>query len=80
MFGRKIPNAILAFPFNFHHNSLGAKYFFGKSVAPLCEKIIFALDRSYITFSMRKSILDVPVPGSFRILYRPLAFEYCIGH
>ena len=26
-FGRKISNAILPFPCNFHQNSLGAKYF-----------------------------------------------------
>ena len=64
-FGRKIPNAILPFPCSFHHNSPGAKYFFKRSVAPLCEKIIFASERSYITFAMRKSMLDMPVPGSF---------------
>ena len=29
-FGRKIFNAILPFPSNFHHNSLGAKYFEAK--------------------------------------------------
>ena len=32
IFGRKISNAILPFPCNFHHNSLGAKYFEAKRV------------------------------------------------
>ena len=31
-FGRKIPNPILPFPWNFHHNSPGAKYFEAKRV------------------------------------------------
>ena len=31
-FGRKIPNAILPFPWNFRHNSPGAKYFEAKRV------------------------------------------------
>ena len=31
-YGRKISNAILPFPCNFHHNSLGAKYFEAKRV------------------------------------------------
>ena len=30
-----------------------------------CEKVIFAFERSYITSAMRKSMLDVPMPGSF---------------
>ena len=39
--------------------------FFGRSVAPPCENVIFAFERSYITSATRKSMLDVPVPGSF---------------
>ena len=31
LFGREISNATLRFPCNFHHNSLGAKYFEAKS-------------------------------------------------
>ena len=31
-YGRKIPNAIFPFLCNFHHNSLGAKYFEAKRV------------------------------------------------
>ena len=31
----------------------------------LHPKMMFAFERSYITFAMRKSVLDVPVPGSF---------------
>ena len=38
---------------------------FLRSVAPLCEKIIFAFERSYITSAMRKSMLNVQFPGSF---------------
>ena len=38
---------------------------FWRSVAPPCEKVIFAFERSYITSAMRKLMLDVPVPGSF---------------
>ena len=45
--------------------TLGAKYFFSRSVAPPCEKAIFAFERSCITSAMRKSMLNVPVPDSF---------------
>ena len=38
---------------------------FLKICCTLCEKIIFAFERSYITFAMTKSMLDVPIPGSF---------------
>ena len=44
---------------------------FLRSVASPYEKVIFALERSYITSAMRKSMLDVQVPGSF-LRYRPL--------
>ena len=54
-----------ACPCNFLHDSAEANYFFLRSVAPLCEKIIFACGRSYVTFAMRKSMLDMPIPGSF---------------
>ena len=40
-----------------------AKYFFCRSVAPPCKKVIFAFERNYI--AVRKSVLDMPVPGSF---------------
>ena len=40
--------------------------FLKDSVAPLCEKVIFALERSYITSVVRKSLLAMPLPGSFR--------------
>ena len=46
-------------------NSPGAKYFFGRSVTPACEKVTLALERSYISYSVRKSTLDMPDPGSF---------------
>ena len=36
-----------------------------KSVALPYEKVIFAFERSYLTSAMRKSMLDLPVPGSF---------------
>ena len=41
---------------------------FRRSVAPPCEKVIFTFKRSYITYTseVRKSVLDMPVPGSFR--------------
>ena len=39
--------------------------FFEDLVAHSCEKVIFAFERSYITSVMRKSMLDVPIPGSF---------------
>ena len=39
--------------------------FFEDLLHPTCEKVIFAFERSYITSAVRKSILDVPVPGSF---------------
>ena len=29
------------------------------SVVPPCEKVIFAFERSYITYAMRKSMLNV---------------------
>ena len=45
--------------------SSGAKYFFFKICCTLCEKVIFAFERSYTTCAMRKSMLNVPVPGSF---------------
>ena len=38
---------------------------FLRSVAPPCEKVIFAFERNYITSAMRKSMSDVPAPGSF---------------
>ena len=38
--------------------SPGDKYF-------CLKKVIFAFERSYITSAIRKSMLDVPVPGSF---------------
>ena len=47
-------------------SSQGAKYvFILKSVALPYEKVIFAFERSYLTSAMRKSMLDLPVPGSF---------------
>ena len=46
-------------------NSLVAKYFFGRFVALPCEKLIFAFERSYSTYAVRKSMLDMPVAGSF---------------
>ena len=39
--------------------------FFWRSVALPCEKVIFAFERSYITSTIRKSMLNVPVPGIF---------------
>ena len=36
---------------------------FWRSVAPFCEKIIFAFERRYITYVVRKSMLDMPVLG-----------------
>ena len=38
---------------------------FGRSVAAPCEKVILAFERSRITYAVRKSMLDMPVPGSF---------------
>ena len=67
MFGRKIPNAIWPFHAIFIMIVWKPNTFLLRSVAPLCEKINFACGRSYITFAMRKSILDMPVPGSFEI-------------
>ena len=45
--------------------SPGAKYFLWKICCICCEDINFALERGYITSAMRKSMLDVPAPGSF---------------
>ena len=42
---------------------LGTKYNFGRSVAPSCEKVISAFERSLITPAVRKLMLDMPVPG-----------------
>ena len=39
--------------------------FVSKPAAPPCEEVIFVLERSYITTAMRKSMLDLPVPGNF---------------
>ena len=33
--------------------------------APSSEKAIFAFDRSYVTSAVRKSMLDILVPGNF---------------
>ena len=33
-------------------------------VVPPCEKVIFLLDKSYITSAVRKFMLDMPSPGS----------------
>ena len=46
-------------------NSPGAKYFFGRSVALSSDKVIFTFGKSYMTSAVRKSTLEVPVPGSF---------------
>ena len=47
-------------------SSQEAKYvFILKSVALPYEKVIFAFERSYLTSAMRKSMLDLSVPGSF---------------
>ena len=42
--------------------SLGVKYFLLRSVAPPCEKVAFAFERSYITSAVRKSVLEMPSP------------------
>ena len=42
---------------------LGTKYNFGRAVAPSCEKVISAFERSLITPAVRKLMLDMPVPG-----------------
>ena len=39
--------------------------FFLKIYCTICEKVIFAFERSYTTSAMRKSMLDVSVPGSY---------------
>ena len=44
--------------------SPGAKYFFWKICCTPSEKVIFAFERSYITYS-GKLMMDIPVPGSF---------------
>ena len=52
-----------AYQMSFNVRSRGTKYFFGRSVAPSCEKVISAFERSLITPAVRKSMLDMPVPG-----------------
>ena len=37
--------------------------FFGRSVAPSCENVISAFERSLITPAVRKLMLNMPVPG-----------------
>ena len=37
--------------------------FFGRSVAPSCEKVISGFERSLITPAARELLLDMPVPG-----------------
>ena len=44
----------------------GAKYFLEYLFHPPCKNVIFVLERSYITPAVRRSMLDVPAPGSFR--------------
>ena len=53
-----------------HHSSIliqrvipGVKYIFFEDLLP---KVIFALERSCITSAVRKSMLDMPVPGASR--------------
>ena len=46
------------------------KFFFLKSVASPCEKVIFAFEGSYITSAVKKQMLDVLVPK-----YKPLKLE-----
>ena len=40
---------------------------FGRLVAPPYEKVIFAFERNYITSAMRKTMLEMPVTGSFEL-------------
>ena len=36
--------------------------FFGRSVAPSCEKVISVFERSLVTTAVRKLMLGMPVP------------------
>ena len=64
-FWQENPHCYFAFPCNFHHDSAEAKYFFFEDLLHPFVRIIFACGRSYITFAMRKSMLDMPIRGSF---------------
>ena len=48
---------------SFNALSPGTEYVFGRSVAPACEKVISAFERSLITPAVRKLMSDTPVPG-----------------
>ena len=39
--------------------------FLRRSVAPHCQKVVFAFEGGYVKSVVRKSMLDMPVPGSF---------------
>ena len=49
-FGRKIPNAILPFPCNFHHNSPVAKYFFEDLLHSFVRKLFLHLTEATLYF------------------------------
>ena len=48
---------------SFNAHSPGNEYVFGRSVAPACEKVTSAFERSLITPAVRKLMSDTPVPG-----------------
>ena len=50
--------------------------FFEISVVPSCEKLISAFERSLITLSVSKLMLEMPVPGRPSDL-RPKGFRRC---
>ena len=43
-------NAILPFPYNFHHNSPGAKYFFEDLLHPFMRKLVLYLTEATLHF------------------------------
>ena len=61
---------------SFNVHSPGTEYVFGRSVAPACEKVTSAFERSLITHAVRKLMLDTPVPGLPSNL-RPKDSDHC---
>ena len=61
---------------SFKVHSPGIEYVFGRSVAPACEKVTSASERSLITPAVKKLMLDTPVLGRPSNL-RPKGLRSC---
>ena len=48
---------------SFNVHSPGTEYVYGRSVAPACEKVTSASERSLITPAVKKLMSNMPVPG-----------------